>query len=68
MGIVNPQCWVQCLDCNHRELVRRSVIDRRSQPRCGYCGGPVEVSDRAWSDLRRGAQRYKADKRRREGD
>ena len=47
----NPKCWVHCLDCGEREMMRRSAAFRRNV-RCRACGGPLEVSDAAYADLR----------------
>lgn len=53
----NPKCWVKCLDCSHRELIRRSHLERRTRVRCSRCGGPVEPSEAARRDLTAGMDR-----------
>jgi len=50
----NPKCWVTCRDCAHRELVMRSVFDRRNNPKCTDCGGYVDPSNEAKKDLVKG--------------
>jgi len=51
MGHFNPTCWVSCLDCGYKKLIRRSQLERRSKVRCLRCGGPVEPSKAAYKDL-----------------
>lgn len=58
----NPKCWVRCLDCGHREMIRRSWLERRSRVRCGRCGGPVEPSLDARRALVRGMDLARARK------
>jgi len=53
----NPKCWVRCLDCGHRALIRRSWLERRSRVRCPRCGGPVEPSNDARKALVTGMDR-----------
>lgn len=50
---VNPRCWVHCLDCGEREMMRRSFVYRTSRQRCRACGGPLEISEAALADLAR---------------
>lgn len=38
------RCWMTCLDCGERELMLKHHLDRRTLPRCGACGGPLEAS------------------------
>ena len=60
----NPRCWVRCLACGHREMIRRSWLDRASRPRCSRCGGPIEPSPDARAALARGMDRARAQKER----
>lgn len=40
----NPKFGVPCLDCGHREMIRRSWLGRSSRVRCVQCAGPVNLS------------------------
>jgi len=33
--------WVKCLDCGHRQNIKRVEMAHRSRPRCEWCGGVV---------------------------
>lgn len=58
----NPRCWVTCVDCGEREMVRRSALGRRTRLRCRACGGAVEPSDDARDDLAEGMDRRREEK------
>jgi hypothetical protein len=60
----SPRCWVHCLDCGHRDMIRRSWLERRSRVRCSRCGGPVEPSPAARQDLIAGSDRRYDERRR----
>jgi hypothetical protein len=47
----NPKCWVRCIRCGEREQMPRTALFRRSTPRCRACGGVLELSNDARSDL-----------------
>ena len=53
-NVNNPNCWLHCLDCGHRQMERRSVVGRHTRLRCSMCGGPLELSMEAHKDLVRG--------------
>lgn len=58
---INPKCWVKCLRCEHREMIRRSWLERAAGVRCARCGGPVEASQDARKALTKGMDRKKED-------
>ena len=51
----NPRCWVVCLECGHRDMIRRPQLMRASRVRCQHCGGMVEPSAEAAAALANGA-------------
>ncbi len=51
---MNPRCWAKCLRCEHRAMIRRVVAARAKGARCFQCGGPMEISENAKSDLTTG--------------
>jgi len=53
----NPRCWMRCGDCGHRQLERRSCVERRSRPRCAICGGFLYPSQAASEALKLGVER-----------
>ena len=55
----NPRCWMICADCGERELMMRSMLDRRCRVRCRACGGPIEPSVKAANDLVKGMDRLR---------
>ena len=55
----NPKCWTKCRSCGSRDLVRRSVFDRRTLPRCKICGDLIDPSYDARSDLADGREMRK---------
>ena len=55
----NPACWMRCTECGHRQMGCRSAIERRTRPRCSYCGGMLEISDAARNDLIVGMDRLR---------
>jgi len=36
---------MECLRCQHRELIPRYWLNRRGGVRCSACGGPLDLSD-----------------------
>ena len=38
-------CHATCIACGHRERHRRTAFDRRTAPRCSYCGDFLSVSN-----------------------
>ena len=62
--VYNPRCWVRCIDCGRRQLVRRSRLDRRSRLRCDRCGGMIEVSVAASDDMVEGRARLDRERQR----
>ena len=53
----NPLCVMTCVECEHRQRERRSVVERRCRPRCAMCGGPLYLSAAALKDLVGGLDR-----------
>jgi len=53
----NPKCWVRCVECGGRDLIRRSWLERRWRVRCSRCGGAVEASNEARRALVKGMDR-----------
>lgn len=66
----NPKCWMKCEDCEHREILRRSAIERRTRPRCAMCGGLLRMSEASYNDVIAGmdARRQKEEKKRVDGN
>ena len=61
----NKRCWVTCRDCGIRKMEMQSIFERRTIPRCVYCGGIVDPSNTATGIMERGIAERKRNPHRR---